>query len=154
VLIAAVSAPGILAGGLLAGELTGYERTAAQQGMRVDVVARMAFEPVLVPAPARPERWYEGVVPAIVRVVAPAPEPPKQAEVVVPSAPAVVERRTAEPVQKERACAGEWVDTWLWDVCREHERRPGREVNESQEATEGQEVIEGGGADAWEGWPA
>lgn len=147
-LIAAVSAPGILAGGLLVGELTGYERAAAQQGMRVDVVAQMAFEPVLVPAPARPERWYEGAVPAIVRVVAPAPEPPKQPEVVVPSAPAVVERRAAEPVHKERPCAGEWVDTWLWDVCRDHERRPGREVKE------GQEVSEGGEVDVWERWPA
>lgn len=148
-LIAAGLAPGILAGGLLAGELTGYERAAAQQRVSADGVARMVFEPVLVPAPARPDRWYEGVVPAIVRVVAPEPseplEPPKAPEVVVPSAPAVVERRMAEPVHKERACAGEWVDTWLWELCREHERRPGRGVNE------GPEVSAGGEADALEG---
>jgi hypothetical protein len=114
----------------LAGELTGYERAAAQRGMRAGVGGWVGFEPVLMPAPARPERWYEGVVPAVVRDAVPKPKPQEdEAEgVAPPPAPVVVERGKAEPARTERECAGEWVDTWLWKSCREHERRPKREA--------------------------
>ncbi|TDD31852.1 hypothetical protein E1286_44315 [Nonomuraea terrae] len=76
------------------------------------------FEPVLVPEPAHPDRWYEGSVPAAVPVVVRERRPTvPQARESVP--PEVVE----EPVRPvpvrtaEEECPGEWVDTWLWEVC-------------------------------------
>ncbi|WP_336216948.1 hypothetical protein [Nonomuraea sp. LPB2021202275-12-8] len=131
VLFAALLAPAIFAGGLLAGELSRYEHTGARVDVEGGRAGRMVFEPVLVPAPAHPIRQYVAAVPApvvevpVVQVVA-APRD------VVPSVPVrepvptpTVERRPDPPAPAQSECPGEWVDTWLWEMCREHERRPG-----------------------------
>jgi hypothetical protein len=148
VLIAAVLAPGILAGGLLVGELTGYESAAAQRGMRGVGGGPVVLEPVSVPAPVRGGRRYEGVVPAVVRVSA-----PRVRE--VEKTPAAEERRTAEPVETERQCAGEWVHTWLWEMCREHKRWPGSDSGSepglTPRAGDGEEEV---AVDDWAWWPA
>ncbi|MEV0150379.1 MULTISPECIES: hypothetical protein [unclassified Nonomuraea] len=155
VLGVALVAPVILAGGLLAGELSGYERAGMRREMRVaadggDVVV----EAVLLPAPARADRRYERVVPAPVRghsrsQVEAARVPEVMAVSSVPDlgvvgrssrggrtapvgvdamSPGVAERRSSgEAVEgaagaQEEECPGEWVDTWLWEVCREREQ--------------------------------
>ena len=71
VLFGALLAPGILAGGLLAGQARGFgERPdhvgALGGGGRVAV---MAFEPLYVSAPVRPQWAYEGFVPGVPRDV-------------------------------------------------------------------------------------
>ncbi|SEG99295.1 hypothetical protein SAMN05444920_112343 [Nonomuraea solani] len=33
----------------------------------------------------------------------------------------VEEPVTPAPVRTRAGCAGEWVDTWLWELCRERE---------------------------------
>lgn len=113
-------APAILAGGLLAGEMRGFEGSVP--AVVRERVARVGFGPVVVRAPAHPDRLYEGSVPAPVRgvsrprvVVAPAVPP------VEDLAPGVEEPVTPAPVrtQPQVGCSGEWVDTWLWDLCRE-----------------------------------
>nr|SBP01074.1 hypothetical protein BN4615_P10590 [Nonomuraea gerenzanensis] len=86
-------------------------------------MVRVAFEPVLVPAPARPERRYAAAMPSPVREVpgrVRRVEPAEGEEVV----PEVVEREpvTPAPVQREGGCPGEWVDTWLWELCRDREQ--------------------------------
>lgn len=86
----------------------------------------LAFEPVLVPAPAHPDRWFEGVVSAPVRVM---PEAPKVRAAVVPEpgrgsgpVPDVEEEPyTPAPARSQAGCSGEWEDTWLWEMCRERE---------------------------------
>ncbi|WP_084965800.1 hypothetical protein [Thermoactinospora rubra] len=116
-------APAILAGGLVAGEYT-YR----QQAGAVTVTAtfeRAAFEPVVAPAPPHPDKLYEGVIPAAIQ--------PVEVETVRHAVP-VVENRSApvehvqpqvrqRPVVRRRVgCPGEWRETWLWELCREHER--------------------------------
>ncbi|MEV4221951.1 hypothetical protein [Nonomuraea sp. NPDC049725] len=138
VLFAALLAPAIFAGGLLAGEMSQYQH----EGKRGREREFKVFAPVLVPPPAHPARQYVAAMPAPVTEV----ETEAGVEVVdVPGEPAVqtvgVTRDTpAPPVQEvapepsDRApaatsdsqsdCPGEWVDTWLWELCREHERQP------------------------------
>ena len=129
VLFAALLAPAIFAGGLMAGEAGRYE------GERVPLESRgegwVGFEPVLVPAPARPVRRYVASVPApvvkapVVRVVA----VPREAEPSVPVREAVPTPTVeASPGASPSQCPQEWVETWLWEMCREQERRPGREA--------------------------
>ncbi len=119
-------APAILAGGLLVGERTGYEAAeVVPGGASVEAeAAGLAFEPVYVPAPARADLTYEGNVPA--RRVR-APEVVAKAAKPVVREPEVVVRREARPPVRrvaEAACPGEWEETWLWELCREHERGP------------------------------
>ncbi|MFI6295972.1 hypothetical protein ACIBEJ_30555 [Nonomuraea sp. NPDC050790] len=126
VLLAALLAPAILAGGLMVGE--GYDDDGEGRAV-VDVVppdVGLAFEPVYVPAPARADLVYEGSVPA--------PRRPKERVRVVdvpsvlPSAEErvrVVRKEDPAPVrERESGCPGEWEETWLWELCREHERAP------------------------------
>lgn len=126
VLFAAMLAPAILAGGLLVGEVSGYEGgpLAEQDELAAVAGAGMAFEPVYVPAPARPDRAYEGVVPG----------PPEARPAAVVRAPRERVRTPVQPVERrvitpsveprEVECPGEWEETWLWEVCREHQRQP------------------------------
>lgn len=98
-------------------------------------VVRVGFGPVVVREPAHPDRVYEGSVPAPVRVVS------RRPRAVVPVVPSVedVEPGVAEPVTPaapvrtptQVGCSGEWVDTWLWDVCREEEDGVGLRVGGS-----------------------
>lgn len=119
VLVVALLAPAILAGGLMAGELGGYREGAASEAVPSGGDG-LAFEPVLVPAPVHADLWYEGAVPA--------PERSREAVAAVAapvtSSPPVVVRSTPRPEVTHSSCPGEWEDTWLWELCREHERRP------------------------------
>lgn len=121
VLFAALLAPAILGCGLLAGELSGYEAPAEPAEKPRVEVRGVAFEPVLAPAPPRPDLTYEGVLPAPVR------ETQRRTAQAVPVAsgdePVPSAQRTARPVKSGTECPGEWADTWLWELCREHERR-------------------------------
>jgi hypothetical protein len=120
VLFGALLAPAILAGGLLAGEMSRFEGSVVSPGGGDRALRGVVFEPVLVPAPARPDRRYEGAVPAVVRVV-PEREPRVrgggEAERVVQEEPV-----TPAPVRTQAGCPGEWVDTWLWELCRDREQ--------------------------------
>ncbi|GAA2211399.1 hypothetical protein GCM10009850_068580 [Nonomuraea monospora] len=122
VLFGALLAPAILAGGLLAGEMRGFERGVATAGVGDGAggVVRVVFEPVLVPAPARPSRRYAAAMPSPVREV---PERVPRVEV-GERAPEVVEEEpvTPVPVESQDGCPGEWVDTWLWELCRDREQ--------------------------------
>lgn len=120
VLFGALLAPAILAGGLLAGEIRGFEEGVAEAGGGGGGAVRLAFEPVLVPAPARPERRYAAAMPSPVREV-PERVPRVRGE---ERAPEVVEEEpvTPAPVQTQGGCPGEWVDTWLWELCRDREQ--------------------------------
>lgn len=126
-LFGALLAPAILAGGLLAGEMRGFEGVGGPVGMEGRRAVRLAFEPVWMPAPAHPDRRYAGVIPAPVRKVSEAsealevrPAAPKPAP---DPAPVVEEEPYATtPSQPSPGCAGEWEDTWLWDMCREREQ--------------------------------
>ncbi|TDC07680.1 hypothetical protein E1267_12720 [Nonomuraea longispora] len=134
-LFGALLAPAILAGGLLAGEMKGFERdvrvTGAGHGVDYGVGrggGMVVLAPVRLPAPAHPDRVYEGVVPVVVREAAepvrpvpvvPAPESEEKAE---PERVAVEERVTPVPAQTEASCPGEWADTWLWELCRDRQQ--------------------------------
>jgi hypothetical protein len=128
VLFGALLAPAILAGGLLAGEMRGLEEGVASAGTGSgpstgnggDGAVGLAFEPVLVPAPARPERRYAAAMPSPVREV-PERVPRVGVEERVPE---VVEEEpvTPAPVRTQGGCPGEWVDTWLWELCRDREQ--------------------------------
>lgn len=124
-LFAALLAPAILAGGLLAGELTGYQAPAAPQD-RHEEAEGVAFEPVLAPAPPSPDLTYEGSLPAPEREKQRDDEAGDTAQHVVPSLQEepVVARPSKRPRPAGTECPGEWEDTWLWELCREHERRP------------------------------
>lgn len=127
-LVAALLAPAILAGGLMVGEGVGYDgERIAVDGVPPGV--GLAFEPVYVPAPARADLVYEGSLPA--------PRKPEEVRVRVVDVPAVpsagesvVRREAPEPVRGEReqeqgsGCPGEWEETWLWELCREREQPP------------------------------
>jgi hypothetical protein len=136
VLFAALLAPAIFAGGLMAGEAgrfegageAGWFEGAAPPPLEAKGEGWVGFERVLVPAPARPVRQYLAVVPApvveapVVRVVV----APREVEPSVPvreaaPTPTVEPSPDASPSQ----CPQEWVETWLWEMCREQERRPG-----------------------------
>ncbi|RSN08347.1 hypothetical protein DMB42_20080 [Nonomuraea sp. WAC 01424] len=126
-LFGALLAPAILAGGLLAGEMRGFEAVGAPVGMEGRRAVWLAFEPVLLPAPAHPDRRYEGVVPARVRTVSNTseasevrPEVPEPEPDPVPVAEDEL-YTPAQPPPPSAGCAGEWEDTWLWDLCRERE---------------------------------
>ncbi|GAA2370890.1 hypothetical protein GCM10010404_27490 [Nonomuraea africana] len=153
VLFVALLAPAILAGGLLAGQLTGYDAVTPAAEVPDGAVDRerervmqarqrawpgddaqtaggggvLAFEPVLAPAPPHPDATYEGPVPAppLREVV------PERVAVPVPEAPVarpevdVEERRPGweRPPVRRVGCPGEWAETWLWEMCQEHQRR-------------------------------
>jgi hypothetical protein len=109
-LFGALLAPAILAGGLLAGEIRGFEAGGEVAASVMGQGTGLVLEPVLVPAPVR-------VVPEAPRSVvsaAPSPEPP----VVVEEEPV-----TPAPVRTRAGCPGEWEDTWLWELCREQEEQ-------------------------------
>ncbi|MGP3931302.1 hypothetical protein [Nonomuraea sp. KM88] len=126
VLFGALLAPGILAGGLLAGEMKGLERDVRAAGVERGG-GMVVLEPVRLPAPAHPDRVYEGVVPVPVRE---APEPVRPVPAVATSGSeggpepgservVVEEPVTPAPVRTETSsCPGEWADTWLWELCR------------------------------------
>lgn len=123
VLFAALLAPAILAGGLMAGELTGYQAVVPAPVHRT--AGGVAFEPVLAPPPLQPDVTYEGTLPAPERTEQRRPVEPVSVSVpVVRENDAVVVRESPRPVQARTECPGEWEDTWLWELCREHERRP------------------------------
>jgi hypothetical protein len=71
VLFGALLAPGILAGGLLAGQVRGFGDRSDHAGVLGGGgrVAVMAFEPLYVSAPARPQWVYGGFVPGVPREV-------------------------------------------------------------------------------------
>ncbi|GAA4924763.1 hypothetical protein GCM10023334_029690 [Nonomuraea thailandensis] len=122
-LFGALLAPAILAGGLLAGEMRGFEKDVASAGTGGGGAVRRAFEPVLVPAPPRPERRYAAAMPSPVREV------PERVPRVVDEkkVPEVVQEEpvTPAPVRTQGGCPGEWVDTWLWELCRDREEEDG-----------------------------
>ncbi|GAA4092240.1 hypothetical protein HNR30_006858 [Nonomuraea soli] len=136
---AALLAPAILAGGLMAGEL-GYQRQAADEGKGAaaalpggaPAVRGVVFEPVLAPAPARPDRVYGGMVPAPERepqrdepgvVVEPGNGGGETVRVPRTEGSEGAERPRRGPVRPAEGCPGEWEETWLWELCREHERQ-------------------------------
>ncbi|GAA3673243.1 hypothetical protein GCM10022224_041870 [Nonomuraea antimicrobica] len=124
VLFGALLAPAILAGGLLAGEIRGFEEGRQGGGAVGGGAASVAFEPVIVPAPARPDRRYAGVVPAPARSMPQERGREQRREVVDEEVrPEVVEEPvTPVPVRTQDGCPGEWVDTWLWELCRDREQ--------------------------------
>ncbi|WP_049557023.1 hypothetical protein [Nonomuraea sp. SBT364] len=131
VLFAALLAPAIFAGGLLAGELSQY-RHKEDRGHKQEF---KAFAPILVPPPPHPARQYVAAMPAPTPEVMDTPDQPAVQTVAVPEVDAPLqEETTPEPTEQPPAsppeerqqsdCPGEWVDTWLWELCREHERQP------------------------------
>ncbi|MEV0591794.1 hypothetical protein [Nonomuraea cavernae] len=140
VLFAALLAPAIFAGGLLAGELGRFQQAEVRREVNAGAGGRLPLEPVLLPAPSRPDRRYKGLVPAFVPpapsptpspVLTPMPTPMPMPTLGVrasPTAPVPVSRE--EPVQREE-CAGEWEDTWLWEVCKDRERAPAQKATAS-----------------------
>jgi hypothetical protein len=132
VLFGALLAPAILAGGLLAGEMRGFEGGGGVVGSMVSRRSALVFEPVLVPAPARPDRRYEGSLPPPVLAAPDSRALPSGA----PSASGPVggdeeEPVTPAPVQTRAGCPGEWEDTWLWELCREREQDAGQGAGDS-----------------------
>ncbi|GAA3257643.1 hypothetical protein GCM10020216_095490 [Nonomuraea helvata] len=127
-LFGALLAPAILAGGLLAGEMRGFEQGGGGRVVLGEGVGRLGFGPVLMRAPAHPDRVYEGGVPGPVR------EASRPQDVVAPRPVATEEPRYEEPVTpapvrtQEGGCPEEWADTWLWDMCLEKERQAGMEI--------------------------
>lgn len=140
VLFGALLAPAILAGGLLAGEVQGLEAEEVPVlvpwgGPPVVGEARaVAWPPRLVPAPDVPERRYEGVV--RVRVREAVAVPVVRGEARVPERAVRKPREEVAPAPESTAggCAGEWVDTWLWDLCRDWESERRRAQEASREA--------------------
>ncbi|TXK38194.1 hypothetical protein FR742_00205 [Nonomuraea sp. C10] len=130
VLFAALLAPAIFAAGLAAGETGRDERVGGRRGV-VAGERPVVFGPVVAPAPAHPVRAFAAPVPA---QVAPAPvveEAPVVRAVVAPKVRSrtrepedvVTETSRGKPSPTAEACPEEWEDTWLWEFCREHERR-------------------------------
>ncbi|GIH28510.1 hypothetical protein Aph01nite_68200 [Acrocarpospora phusangensis] len=122
-LVVAVLAPAVLAIGLLVAELTDYG--VKGRGAFSIVLERQddpqMMGPVLVPAPARPDRVYEGTVPAPRRATSDVGPMPLQAAPARQEVPRPA--RTASPaVQAE--CPDDWADTWLWELCQEDARQP------------------------------
>jgi hypothetical protein len=121
VLGVAMLAPAILAGGLMVGELTGYEAEAPGPGEGMAVgPGTLAFEPIYVPAPVRPDLIYEGIVPQT-RAAEPVREVPVEVVSEVRDEAPVVVRRVvdlpAEQPERRERCPGEWEETWLWELC-------------------------------------
>ncbi|WP_433434936.1 hypothetical protein [Nonomuraea sp. CA-141351] len=123
VLFGALLAPAILAGGLLAGEMRGFEQGVGGPVVMGDGVGRVGFGPVLMRAPAHPERLYEGSVPEPVRVVS-RPRVADAPQAVATDEPSYEEPVTPAPERTQVGeCPGEWANTWLWDMCLERERQ-------------------------------
>lgn len=126
VLFAALLAPAIFAVGLLAGDAG---RSGPKGGRPVVTAGEgpVGFGPVAVPGPVRA---FAAAVPARVpspeRVVPSAEEVPVVKAVVAPrgkSRKPRVKDRGREVAPEVEGCAGEWEDTWLWEMCREREWR-------------------------------
>jgi hypothetical protein len=93
------------------------------------------FAPRLVPPPPRPYPTYEGwILPVVMDVrrpasdvvpVAPSPAVRRVAPRTPVEPPAPQMRRTprSERTESEESCPGEWRETWLWEVCKEHVRQ-------------------------------
>lgn len=109
----------------MVGELTGYSPSNQANPVKpvVKKVGSAAFESVLAPPPS-PDLTYEGVVPAPVQPVHESAGTAEPGPVREDSTAVVVRRTPSRPVQTGTACPGEWEDTWLWELCREHERGP------------------------------
>jgi len=135
VLFAALLAPAIFAGGLLAGELSQYEHAGKRLKIKEAGQGRVVFDPVWVPAPAHPVRRYMGAVPApvpdvpVVQAVAAPPQVESSVPVREP-VPLPEEERSVVPAPETSDCPGEWEDTWLWEMCRDNERRPAPSLTE------------------------
>lgn len=95
-----------------------------QEAQRIHVITMAGTRPLLdptpVPAPPGPARLYEGVV----RIL-PIARPVQQ--VVHAATTPKVSRPTEKPEPPEEetfTCEPEWRDTWLWELCREHQSQP------------------------------
>ena len=76
------------------------------------------LEPTPVPGPSGPLRRYEGLI----RIIPPIMPPVRKVVVPRPAPAPVRSPEKPEPREEETfTCAPEWRDTWLWEVCREHE---------------------------------
>ncbi|MFF4129687.1 hypothetical protein ACFYYP_39745 [Microbispora rosea] len=93
-----------------------------QEAPRIDVVPmagtvrKPLLNPTPVPAPSGPARLYE----RLVRIL-PIAQPVRQ---VVHGDTPKASRPVENPEPREEttfACAPEWRDTWLWELCRERE---------------------------------
>ncbi|WP_431897632.1 hypothetical protein [Nonomuraea sp. bgisy101] len=139
-LFAALLAPAILAGGLLAGELVGYDAAVGAAGMSERQAGgravaerrggRVAFAPMLAPAPPHADRRYRELVPLPLRV-----ERRERGAAAVPRLEEAVgrpvearprperERRARQQPVRRSGCPDEWAETWLWELCQEYQRR-------------------------------
>ncbi|GAA3473693.1 hypothetical protein GCM10018965_082460 [Nonomuraea roseola] len=128
------------------------EGDGARVGYLAGAERGMSFAPVWAPAPPHPDARYGGPIPSAPqarvpgRVVVAVPrevervstpkadveerrhgwesrepgEPGESREPREPTAPG--ESRWERPSEPE-GCPGEWEETWLWEVCQEHQRR-------------------------------
>lgn len=131
-------------GAYLSHSATLGRRLAEGDGARVGYLAgaerRMSFAPVLAPAPPHADARYGGPIPGPPQAKVPARvvvAVPREAEPVSTPQPDVEERRheaeSREPREPRESrwerppepegCPGEWAETWLWEVCQEHQRR-------------------------------
>ncbi|MGW5681212.1 hypothetical protein [Nonomuraea sp. NPDC003754] len=122
------------AGGPVAGEQGGGRRAVgAAPGERPVVagrdVGRMAFAPVPAPAPPHAERAFERLLPAPLGVETPetvalaVPRRQERGEEPAEARQAVPERPVRQEPARRGGCPDEWVDTWLWELCQEYQRK-------------------------------
>ncbi|WP_328855031.1 hypothetical protein OHB01_05720 [Microbispora hainanensis] len=95
-----------------------------REAQRIHVITMAGTRPLLnptpVPAPPGPARLYEGVV----RIL-PIARPVQR--IIHTATTPKASRPTEEPEPHEEetfTCEPEWRDTWLWELCREHESQP------------------------------
>lgn len=112
------------------GEVVGGWRSQGGGAREVVHVGRVVFEPVMLGAPPHPDVTYAGVIREPVRrqVARLEPERVERGRVDAPRAgkskadKAVPPVRIPEPeVRATQECPGEWYETWLWEVCQEHQ---------------------------------
>jgi hypothetical protein len=111
------------------------KRAGATPPVAAGLARSVAFGPRAVPPPPRPYPTYEGLmIPAVVDKHhstaddAPVEAPPTVRNVVPrapvkPPAPRVRRTPHRELAKAEETCPGEWRETWLWEVCKEHVRQ-------------------------------
>jgi hypothetical protein len=117
------------------GNLGPRKRAAATPSVAAGLARSVAFGPRAVPPPPRPYPTYEGLmIPVVVKRHhstaddAPVEAPPAVRKVVPrapvkPPAPPVRRTPHRELAKAEEPCPGEWRETWLWEVCKEHVRQ-------------------------------
>ncbi|WP_433419379.1 hypothetical protein ACQP1V_05330 [Microtetraspora malaysiensis] len=132
-LLLAMAAPAILALGLLAGELAGYGDPG--HGPLAEAAPQQP-PPRVVVRPGPPDLLYQALVPLYQGIMprprVRRPQSPLRAAVrpragerkrpprkVTSSGRKRPPARTAERSAGEFACAREWQDTWLWELCQE-----------------------------------